>query len=95
MEGRFQAMPWEDVEDITRIANEKFMVEERFFYSGLLSFTVSLDSPDIKGSFEKFVASIKGKGYIPFLRMENGHLTLRIATKPPMKKSRKTISISY
>ncbi len=90
MEGRFQAMPWEDVEDITRIANEKFMVEERFFYSGLLSFTVSLDSPDIKGSFEKFVASIKGKGYIPFLRMENGHLTLRIATKPPMKKSRKT-----
>ncbi len=85
-----EGMHWEDVEDITRMVNEKFKVEERFFYSGLLSFRISPESDDIKGSFKKLVDFIKEKGYIPFLRVEHGDLILRITAKPTVKESKKT-----
>jgi membrane-associated protease RseP (regulator of RpoE activity) len=84
--------------ELERLIESGFTVDNRYIEFDVPTFIVSpkggVYQPTIvKDSFKRVVRGFREKGYLPFLRREEGHLIIRILNKPPAGKPRYTLNI--
>ncbi|MEM2936013.1 MAG: site-2 protease family protein, partial [Candidatus Bathyarchaeia archaeon] len=93
-------VPFEKIAELQTIVESRFVVKEMYIDRGIPVFLVSLqpteEQPEaLKGVFKEVALKIKGRGFFPFLRRENGQLVLRIVQKTtPSSPSRPWIKIA-
>jgi len=79
-------VPFEKIAELQTIVESRFAVKEMYIDRGIPVFLVSLQPTEerpeaLKGAFKEVALEIKGRGFFPFLRRENGQLVLRIVQK--------------
>ena len=77
---------FDKIAELQTIVESRFVVKEMYIDRGIPVFLVSLQPTEerletLKGAFKKVALEIKGRGFFPFLRRENGQLVLRIFQK--------------
>ncbi len=100
MEPTYPPVPFEKIAELQAIVESRFVVKEMYIDRGIPVFLVSPQPTEeerpeaLKRAFKEVALEIKGRGFFPFLRRENGQLVLRIIRKPASTPSRPWIKIA-
>ncbi len=93
-------IPFEKIAELHTIVETRFVVKEMYIDRGIPVFLVSLQPTEegrpkaLKRVFKDVAVEIKGRGFFPFLRRENGGFVLRIVQKSVSSPSRPWIKIA-